>query len=84
MFITTNYLPRVDEFDWETWRRLAMVDFPFRYRKPHEELETPTDRAGDPGLRHRLRQGGGGRGRQEAVLAWLVEGAKQWYKPDRT
>ncbi len=60
MFITTNYPPRVDESDWGTWRRLAMADFPFRYRKPHEALETPTDRHGDPGLRRRLRQGLGG------------------------
>ena len=27
MFVTTNYLPRVDESDHGTWRRLALVDF---------------------------------------------------------
>jgi P4 family phage/plasmid primase-like protien len=78
MFITTNYLPRVDESDHGTWRRLALVEFPFRYRKPHEALETPNDRHGDPGLRDRLRQGSGGR--REAVLAWLVRGATKWYQ----
>ena len=81
MFVTTNYLPRVDESDHGTWRRLLLVDFPFRYRKPHEALETSTDRRGDPRLRERLRRGAGGR--REAVLAWLVEGAGKWYRNDQ-
>jgi phage/plasmid-associated DNA primase len=82
MFVTTNYLPRVDESDHGTWRRLALVDFPYRYRKAHETLETPTDRLGDPGLRDRLRQGAGAR--HEAILAWLVKGAVTWYQRNET
>ena len=39
IFVTTNYLPRVDESDHGTWRRLALVRFPYRYRRPHEEIE---------------------------------------------
>jgi P4 family phage/plasmid primase-like protien len=81
MFVTTNYLPRVDESDHGTWRRLALVDFPFRYRKPHEATETEGDRTGDPGLRERLRHGS--QGQHEAVLAWLVEGAIQWHRNER-
>jgi P4 family phage/plasmid primase-like protien len=79
-FITTNYLPRVDETDNGTWRRLMLVDFPYRYRKPHEEIESGNDRKGDPGLRDRVRHGAD---QHEAALAWLVEGAKRWYATDR-
>lgn len=82
MFVTTNYLPRVDESDHGTWRRLALVDFPYRYRKAHETLESPSDRLGDPGLRDRLRQGAGER--HEAILAWLVKGAVTWYQRNET
>ena len=81
MFVTTNYLPRVDESDHATWRRLVLVDFRFRYRKPHEAIETEWDLRGDPGLRDRLRHGRDGR--REAVLAWLVEGAVKWYQSNR-
>jgi putative DNA primase/helicase len=83
MFITTNYQPRVDESDHGTWRRLALVEFPYRYRyrKRHERLERANDRVGDPGLRERLRNGGNGR--HEAVLAWLVAGTVRWYANDK-
>ena len=39
IFVTTNHLPRIDEPEHAVWRRLAMVMFPFRYRKPHEAIE---------------------------------------------
>ena len=79
--VTTNYLPRVDESDNGTWRRLVMLDFPYTYRSPGIPLSTPLDREGDPGLRERLREGGDGR--HEAVLAWLIDGAVRWYQGQR-
>jgi P4 family phage/plasmid primase-like protien len=82
MFVTTNYLPRVDESDHGTWRRLLLVNFPYRYRKSHEMLQTSTDRLGDPDLRDRLRRGAGGQ--HEAILAWLVKGALTWYQRDKS
>ena len=67
---TTNYLPRVAQVDHGTWRRLALVRFPYTFTAtpagPHERLE-------DSGLKARLEQGK--EGQYEAVLAWLVEGA---------
>lgn len=81
VFVTTNYLPRVDESDEGTWRRLVLVDFPYRYRQPHETKQTALDRVGDPNLRERLRRGRDGQ--HEAVLAWLIEGARRWYQNDR-
>ena len=77
-FVTTNYLPRVDESDHGTWRRLALVEFPYRYRKAHEAIERPSDVRGDGTLRQRVRDGHDGQ--HEAVLAWLVKGAMRWYR----
>lgn len=76
LFITTNHRPRVYETDHGTWRRLALVTFPYRYRKPSEEIERPEDRRGTQGLRQRVENG---RAQREAVLAWMVEGALRVY-----
>jgi P4 family phage/plasmid primase-like protien len=80
-FVTTNYLPRVDESDDGTWRRLVLLEFPYRYRRPGTPLMTQNDKEGDPRLRERLRQGS--EGQHEAILAWLIEGAVQWYQSGR-
>ncbi len=82
LFLSTNYRPIVEETDHGTWRRLKLLRFPYRWRKPYEQLESPTDRRGDPGLRQRLEEGAGGQ--HEAVLAWLVDGAVAWYALDKT
>ncbi|MCE9515999.1 MAG: hypothetical protein K8R24_08730 [Mycobacterium sp.] len=79
--VTTNYLPRVDESDDGTWRRLLLVEFPYRYHRPGTELRTPYDREGDPRLRERLRAGADGQ--HTAVLSWLVDGAMRWYQSGR-
>ena len=79
IFVTTNHLPRIDEPEHAVWRRLAMVVFPYRYRKANEPIEGPNDRRGDAGLRGRLRNPRSKRQR-EAVLAWLIEGAVKWYQ----
>jgi len=71
-FLSTNPIPLVTDTDHGTWRRLALVRFPYRFRKPHEPLDGPDDRRGDASLRDRLRDG---QRQREAVLAWLVAGA---------
>lgn len=76
LFLSTNHVPVVTDTDHGTWRRLALVEFPYRFRKAHEPLEGPEDRRGDEGLRDRLL---GGEAQREAVLAWLVAGAVRWY-----
>lgn len=76
LFVNTNFLPSVVETDRATWRRLALVKFPYTFRKPGEALQGPLDRAGDPGLRERCLT------RPEpavAALAWAVRGAVEWY-----
>jgi P4 family phage/plasmid primase-like protien len=80
LFVNSNYKPMVDETDHGTWRRLALVRWPFRYRKPGEALEGPDDRRGDPTLRERIKQDPQA---LEAALAWVVEGARRWYELNR-
>ena len=74
LFVTSNYQPHVEETDHGAWRRL--LDIPFTYRFVAEP-SAPDERQADPRLRSRLISGRGGR--DEAVLAWLIEGARRWY-----
>jgi P4 family phage/plasmid primase-like protien len=71
LFVTSNFKPRVDESDHGTWRRLALVVFPYRYGG-----NRPNDPPKDATLRPRVRDGLDGQ--HEAVLAWLIEGSKKW------
>lgn len=72
MFVTSNHRPPVTETDHGTWRRLQMIVFPYRF------VRTATlkrgEKRGDPALRHHFRTVP-----EQAVLAWLVEGARRWY-----
>lgn len=63
LMITTNHDTQISDADHATWRRLARVEFPYTF----------AGEAKDPELRRRLK---GGR-QAEAVLAWVVEGAKR-------
>lgn len=74
LIASSNYEPRVAETDHGTWRRLALVRFPYRYvNEPTGDDERLADR------RLRSRVGSGRGGRDEAVLAWIVDGAMKWY-----
>lgn len=74
MFVTSNHRPHVTETDHGTWRRLQMVAFPYRFVSGGDALK-PGERRGDPSLRHHFRTVP-----DEAVLAWLVAGARRWYE----
>ena len=78
LFVSTNYDAIVSETDHGTWRRLQLVRFPYRFRKPGVPLEGKNDRRGDPSLRDRI-----GGSADPAVLAWLVQGARIWYARQR-
>lgn len=77
LIITTNYIPSVVETDHGTWRRLAQVPFPYTYVA---EPTNPTHRKGDRGLKPRIVRG---KAQHEALLAWLVDGARRWYEADQ-
>lgn len=83
IFITTNYQPIITETDHGTWKRVRKVNFPFRFVKDPEPITDPaTQRRAVPNLRQRLLAGEDGQ--HEAVLAWLVDGAYNWYQNKRT
>jgi P4 family phage/plasmid primase-like protien len=76
LVINTNHRPLVDETDHGTWRRLALLSFPYTFRKPGEPCTGPNDKPGDGTLRQRLATD---ERVPEAVLAWAVAGARRWY-----
>lgn len=69
MVFSTNYRPVVPDTDHGTWRRLRMVPFPKTYGRDGLALDT--------GLRQRVLHN---QQQQQAVLAWLVEGARLWFE----
>ncbi|MEE6286577.1 phage/plasmid primase, P4 family [Georgenia sp. MJ173] len=79
LFVTSNYLPQIDEVDLGTWRRLVLVEFPYTFRRPDEVTE-PNDRPGDPRLRSRVKHDPDV---HAAALAWIVDGARRWYAGGR-
>jgi putative DNA primase/helicase len=82
LFTTTNYTPVVSETDHGTWRRLALLRFPYTFKKPSEPLQAETDRVGDPALKARIRHGADAQ--QDAIVTWAVEGAMRWYADPAT
>jgi P4 family phage/plasmid primase-like protien len=76
LFVNSNHKPVVDETDHGTWRRLALLRWPFTFRGPGEPLVGPDDREGDASLRERLKASPQA---HEAAFAWLVAGAQRWY-----
>lgn len=79
IFATTNYVPVINQTDHGTWRRLALVVFPFTYKKPGEEITDPEfERRGDPTLKGRIKAGRSGQ--HDAAVTWAVEGAYAWYE----
>lgn len=77
LFVTTNYVPVVTETDHGTWRRLALLKFPYSFRKSTDECVRPTDRVGDPTIKRRIKEGH--EGQHDAIVTWAVEGAIRWY-----
>lgn len=76
LFINTNYRPVVTETDHGSWRRLALLRWPYTYRRTQAECRGPMDRVGDATLRQRVKSDPR---ILEAALAWAVSGAADWY-----
>ena len=74
LFLTTNYRPIVTETDTGTWRRLALVSFPYTFVKG--EPTAPHERKGDPNLRARASKDPE---ILRAMLRWIVDGARRFY-----
>jgi putative DNA primase/helicase len=64
--LATNHLPAVDDATDGFWRRVALVPWNVRFRKPGEDGDAPPE---DPDLAAKLALEGPG------ILAWAVRGA---------
>ncbi|MBA3742494.1 phage/plasmid primase, P4 family [Sporichthya sp.] len=78
LICTTNYVPVIAETDHGTWRRLALLRFPYTFRKPEEALERAADRRGDPDLKRRIENDISGQ--HDAIVTWVVDGAIRWHR----
>ena len=79
LFINTNHKPVITETDHGTWRRLALVSYPYTYKRTQELCALPGDRVGDPDMEY-------AKDDPEvltAALSWLVDGAREWYQRGR-
>jgi putative DNA primase/helicase len=81
LFVTSNYATNLGDTDWGTWRRVALLVFPYKFIKPGQKRRSRNERPGDPTLRDRVRRDPAV---LRAALAWAVEGAIRWYANDRT
>lgn len=85
LFVSSNYRPIVDETDHGTWRRLALVRFPYTFTTDPGKLAVDGYKPAIEGLRDRLLRDAHRDGpRARAALAWLVEGARRFYDAELT
>lgn len=78
LVLTTNNTPTVTDTDHGTWRRLVLVPFDVTFWQPTEA--TADGPVVDPGIRDRVL---GQPAVQQAVLAWVVSGAQDWFANDK-
>jgi hypothetical protein len=64
------------------WRRLALLTFPFTFRKPGEPVQGDHERRGDPTLKSRIKRNLDQQ--HDAIVTWAVEGAMKWYANPET
>lgn len=80
LFIATNYKPLVTETDNGTWRRLALVMFPYTFVE-REPRPGTNERRADPKLIAKVENGD--QAIRRAALRWAVDGARRWYANDQ-
>lgn len=71
LLLTTNYTPRITDMDHGTWRRLAVLLWPFKYVK---QPMAPNERRARSELQHWKDEA------DEGVLAWLVKASVDCYR----
>jgi phage/plasmid-associated DNA primase len=76
LFISTNHLPLINETDHGSWRRLALLKFPYTFVRDPKPLLTETDIRADESLKWRCMND---TEIHKAVLVWLVDGAMKWF-----
>ena len=75
-FLATNELPKIDVDDEAMMRRVIVVPFGVRFKKPEDfDAADPTQRLSDPTMGAFLQSDGA----SEQLLVWLVRGAVDFY-----
>ena len=72
--LLTNYKPVIKGQDHGIWRRVVMVPYKARFGTPEEVAIGSAQYVKEVNVLERLRA------EKEGVLAWLVEGAVDWYR----
>ena len=72
--IFTNNEPRITGQDRGIWRRLFLLNYDVKYGRPHEIAAGVAQELQDDELDVKLAR------ESEGILAWLVEGAREWYE----
>lgn len=78
LMINTNHRPVVTETDHGTWRRLALMAWPYRFVRDGQ-LTHELDRVGDPEMKYIAQD----QEVRQAALAWMVAGAVAWFARGR-
>lgn len=84
IFLNTNYLPRINETDSGTWRRLRVIPFMKTFVEPWspavlqergltEQPLAPGEVLGDPNIKAKCKAPAV----QQVILRWVIEGAKR-------
>ena len=75
LIINTNHAPVVTDTEFGTWRRLARLDFSYRFVPEGQPLVDERDRRADPRVKRSMSTPAA----QAAILKWIVDGAADWY-----
>lgn len=76
-FVNTNYDLLVGETDGGTWRRLALLKWPYRYVQDESLVTCDTDRVGISNLKDIINNDVSV---SEAILAWIIEGCIAYFE----
>jgi putative DNA primase/helicase len=73
LFLQTNHKPRIVGTDFAIWRRIRLIPFDVIFEEVTADNPAPVHPA-DPLLDEKLRA------ELPGILAWAVEGAKEWFE----
>jgi P4 family phage/plasmid primase-like protien len=71
--LLTNHKPQIRGSDFAIWRRILLIPYTQTFGTPEQVASGDANRLGDPRLNETLAA------ELPGVLAWIVEGARQWH-----
>lgn len=74
--LVTNHKPQIKGQDTGIWRRVVLIPYVVTFGTPEDVTEGRAQHAKDKTVEAQLEA----RAESEAVLAWVIEGAREWYE----